>query len=288
MRPRDNRDHLVRVPARFRVAHAQLWTDRPMVDAAGRLTQLPGSGGVVPGLHTGMPVDALLADHIVPGISLEDDTAPAHALACIGNRVRDVTGATVGVVSGKRGGLAPNALSGQFLGVETPDEVLGQAIPGTPMIVESAGRGLALLDWPNIAVVNCSPRTLDALDPQEDVGALSVAVRAEIPGSVAGAGLGTDPWIGDLEIAAETPAAAALCFGDLIAFRDIDARHSRFFHAGYVAIGVVSHGPSPVPGHGTGVTILLSGISDCLRIRTDPDASLAPSLLAWSREEGER
>jgi hypothetical protein len=39
----------------------------------------------------------------------------------------------------------------------------------------------------------------------------------------------------------------------------------------------VSHGPSPVAGHGTGVTILLSGPDTVLRTVRDAAASLAPS-----------
>jgi hypothetical protein len=187
------------------------------------------------------------------------------------------------VVAGKRGGLAPGFIPGQYLGVEAGDEQAARLFPGDALAVETYGRGLALLDFPQVAVLNCSPRILDALSIGMESGALHLPVRAELPGVAAGAGLGSDPWIGDLEIAFGAP--EGLRFGDVVAFGDTDARVSRAYRRGFVAIGVVSHGPSPVPGHGFGVTILLSGPREQVQPRISEDAALAPSLLQWREEE---
>src|SRR5437764_640224 len=158
---RDNREALPAVAATFRISSAQLYLERPHADAQGRIVNLPGAGGVALGLHSGMPVEAVIGDHAMPGISLEDGPATAHGLVCVGNRVRALDGHTAGVVAGKRGGLAPGFIPGQFIGVEAPDERLFMAVPGETLVIETYGRGLEFLDFPQLAVLNCSPRALD-------------------------------------------------------------------------------------------------------------------------------
>ncbi len=277
----DNRASLVAVAARLRVSEPRLWTDRPVMDRAGRLVALPGSGGVTLGIHAGDGVRQRVADHAIPGISLEDlpGTGGAHGLICVGNRVRRLDGKTVGAVAGERGGLAPGFLRGQYIGVEASDDVLQGMAPGEEVVVESYGRGLALTDFSQLMITNCSPAALDALPIQVTDGALAVGVRAEFPSVWAGPGLGTDVWVGDLEVAVPVEAQPNdLCYGDVVAFGNIDGRVSRFHREGYVAVGVVSHGPSPVAGHGTGVTILLSGPDTMVRTVRDAAASLAPFL----------
>jgi hypothetical protein len=186
-------------------------------------------------------------------------------------------------VAGKRGGLAPGFIPGLFVGVEAADEQLQRAVPGESLVVETYGRGLMLLDFPQVGVVNCSPRLLDALNVRQSDDSIEVAIRAEVAGAAAGAGLGSDVWIGDLEI---DGGGDGLCFGDIVAFQDIDGRVSRFFRSGYVSVGVVSHGRSQVPGHGIGVTVVLSAARDVLRTHLSPNATVAPHLQQWSREEG--
>src|SRR5205807_1729544 len=129
-------------------------------------------------------------------------------------------------------------------------------VPGTPIVVEAYGRGLMLSDFPSVTVLNCSPRALDALAPEIQDGRLTVDVRAAFSSAVAGPGLGSDPWIGDLEIGIRPD---GFCFGDIVAIEDLDGQVSRFVRSGFITIGVVSHGPSPVAGHGIGITVLLSG-----------------------------
>ena len=107
------------------------------------------------------------------------------------------------------------------------------------------------------------------------------------PAAAAGAGVGQSPTVGDVEIAAEEVLEGSLDglrFGDLIAFRDLDSRVSRYFRPGRVTIGILSHGPSPTPGHGPGVTVLLTGPADLLHPTISPTATLAPALLARSIE----
>ena len=291
-RPRDNRDQLIRVAVAGVVARARSDADYRAHDESGRFRPLPGNGGIALGVHTGDVIGTFVADHLMAGASIADAEAePAapgvlHLLACIGNPVRTADGQRLGVVAAKRGGLAPGFIAPQLLGVEASDDRLARLAPGDRVVLEASGRGLALLDHPDVSLVNLAPGSLDALPLEEHDGALTVAVRAIIPSRMAAAGIGSDPWIGDLEVddGGTSLLPSDLRFGDLVAFSDIDATTNRFHHVGYVAIGLVAHGPSPAPGHGVGVTILASGPASRLQAVVRDDATLA----LWLIKEGAR
>ena len=283
---RSNSAELVAASVSGRVAPARIHPEAMAVDHDGRLRLLPGTGGIAPGVHAGDDVASRLADHLIPGASIEDDSGtpamagPLHLLSCIGNRVRNGSGATIGVVAGKRGGLAPGFWAPQLVGVEISDRVAASLLPEDRVVVETLGRGLALSDHPDIALRNLSPRALGALPLSELDGRLHCTVRLAVPPELAGAGLGQDSWIGDLEIT-DPALTAGLAFGDLVAFAGIDSATTRFYQPDRLSIGIVSHGPGHAPGHGVGVTILLSGPAGRLEAAIGP-ASLAPHLIAWS------
>jgi hypothetical protein len=286
-RPRDNRSSLVTVAVRGRVALPRVEAASLHIDREGRAFLLPGTGGVHPDVHAGDPVSRWAADHLMPGASVEDWEAPAaepgslHLLACVGNRVRDAAGSHLGTVAGKRGGLAPGFLPPNLVSVEAPATRLERLVPGDVVVVEACGRGLALADWPELHPLNLSPAILDALPLREASGRLEFAVRAVAPSRAAGAGIGQDAWIGDLEVTDASllsPAGVALAFGDLVAFEAIDGRYGRYYRPGIVSVGVVAHGPSPAPGHGIGVTILLAGPAAQLAVVHDDGATIGPIL----------
>lgn len=287
-RPRDNRERLVRAAVTARVASAAVFPEALRTDRNGRAFVLPGTGGIHPDVHVGDSVD-LVGDHLMVGASLADATAGAadpggaHLLACVGNRVRVIDGTFLGVVAGKRGGLAPGYLPPSLLSVEAPTARLEALVPETVVVVEALGRGLEFVDHPTVHLSNVSPALLDALRIVETDGRLEMRVRTVVPSRAAGAGLGQDAWIGDLEIAdpsQASPAGLELRFGDLVAFQDIDGRFGRFYRPGTVSVGLVAHGPSPAPGHGTGATIVVAGPSDALRLVVDDGATVAPTLRA--------
>jgi hypothetical protein len=285
-RPADNRHQLVTAAVRGRIAPARVHDDLLLHDRDGRCSRLPGTGGVHPEVHAGDPVDGWLGDHLMVGASIEDgsvppaEPGPLHLLACIGNRVRDRSGTALGVVAGKRGGLAPGFVPPQLVSVEVPDPPASLLVPGSDVVVEACGRGLSLIDWPDVHLMNLSPAALDLLPVRVADGVLEVAVRLIVPSRAAGAGLGQDAWVGDIEIADAGLSApgSGFCFGDLVALEAIDGRYGRFYRPGTLSVGLVSHGPSPVPGHGVGVTLLLAGPFARLRPVLDDDATLGPVL----------
>ena len=292
---RTNRADLVAAAIAGRIAPPRIHPEVMSVDESGKAFYLPGAGGIALGVHAGDLAAKWLADHLMPGASIEDAVAtPAqpgalHLLSCIGNRVRDAAGRTIGVVAGKRGGLAPGAWAPQLVGVEVSDAVAATLNCEDRVVVETVGRGLKLADHPGVILCNMSPRLLDALPLTATRGArgeLSCEVCAVIPPEVAGAGLGQDSWVGDLEIT-DRDLAAGLRFGDLVAFTDMDSAVSRHFRPGMVSIGLVSHGPSPAPGHGVGVTILLTAKAEHLR-PVMGNGGLARQLIDWSIEPDPR
>jgi hypothetical protein len=291
-RPADNRAALVTTVIAGRIAPPRLHAETLPHDRDGRAFFLPGAGGINLGVHAGDPIDRWEGDHLMVGASIEEaDGAPAvpgalHVLSCIGNRLRDGDGRLLGVVAGKRGGLAPGHFAPSLVAVEIDDARIADVAPGDRVVVEAQGSGLALPDWPDIGLCNLSPRLLDALPLTEEAGRLVVEVRGVVPARVAGAGLGTDAWIGDLEITereALEGSVSDLCFGDLVAFQDIDARAGRYYRPGHLAIGLVAHGPSLAPGHGPGITILITGPATSLAPRVAEGATVGANLRDWSR-----
>lgn len=243
-----------------------------------------GDGGIVLGLELGDSVFKLAADHAAPGACLlHPDAAARHALtafACIGNRVVIRTGpatGAVGSVVGKRGEAGRVIAS-----FRQPDLALLR--PSDEVLVRACGQG-----WrpdgltPDITVMNLDPAILGVLPVHlaADGRTVTAGVRAVVPGKLAGNGIGRPAasWDLDLQLTAgdlatggaaggeATGGAAApdVLLGDLIAVTDIDARYNMGHRRGWLTVGVVVHGASPLPGHGPGITPILTGPSAALQ-----------------------
>jgi hypothetical protein len=128
---------------------------------------------------------------------------------------------------------------------------------------------------PGVSLRNIDPALLGVLPVAGGPDALTVGVRAQLPSKVVGNGIGrpVPQWDLDLQL---TPAnagrydAAGLRLGDLVAITDLDARFNAGYRRGWVTVGLVVHGGSPQPGHGPGVTPILTGPAPALRISVDP------------------
>jgi hypothetical protein len=252
-----------------------------------------GDGGIVLGLELGDSVFKLAADHAAPGACLlHPDAAARHALAafaCIGNRAVVRTGTAsgaVGSVIGKRGE------EGRVIVGFRPGDLAAMR-PSDEILVQASGQGLRPAGMaPDVVVMNVDPAVLAALPVQvpADGGTVTVGVRAVLPGKLAGNGIGRPAasWDLDLQltsadvsgpgdVAAGGVAAGGaaslpdVLLGDLVAVTDIDARYNMGYRRGWLTVGVVVHGASPLPGHGPGITPILTGPSTALR----PSASAA-------------
>jgi Domain of unknown function (DUF4438), C-terminal/Domain of unknown function (DUF4438), N-terminal len=265
---------LVDVNLAATVEQASVGSDPYRIDADGAPYVPVGDGGIVLGVRLGDGVWEHPADHAAPGACLvHQDPAAGYALAaqaCIGNPVTVRTGAAAGragVVVGKRGE------GGRVIAAFRQD-TLRLLRPGDQVAVRGRGAGAAD-PVPGVTIRNIDPALLAVLPVTFEPGALAVGVRARLPSKLVGNGIGrpTPMWDLDLQL---TPAdarrydAAGLRLGDLVAITDLDARFNAGYRRGWVTIGLVGHGGSPQPGHGPGVTAILTGPAGSLRATPDP------------------
>ena len=126
--------------------------------------------------------------------------------------------------------------------------------------------------------MNVDPAIFAALPVKmsADGRTVTAEVRAVFPSRLAGNGIGRPAvsWDLDLQVTASDLVAGGsalqdLLLGDVVAVTDLDARYNMGYRRGWVTVGVVVHGASPLPGHGPGITPFLSGPSAALQPRPD-------------------
>jgi len=98
---------------------------------------------------------------------------------------------------------------------------------------------------------------------------MTVGVRVVLPSKLAGNGIGRPAAAWDLDL--QTGAGPdGLVLGDLVAVTGLDARHNMGYRSGWLTVGAVVHGASPLPGHGPGITPILTGPISALSAVADP------------------
>ena len=265
------------------VEHPEFGDSPYRVDADGQPYVPVGDGGIVLGLALGDSVFALDGDHAAPGACLTHrDEAARHALvlySCIGNEAVVRTGAAAGAsgaVIGKRGE------AGRVItGFRQADLV--RMRPGDKVSVRGYGQG-ARPEWlpSEVTLANLDPGLLGGLPVSagED-GTVTAGVRAVLPSKLSGNGLGRPAAGWDLDLQVRDGDGHDLRLGDLVAIEDIDARYNMGYRTGWVSVGIVVHGASPLPGHGPGMTPILTGPRSALVTRAEGDrhAGLTDALL---------
>jgi hypothetical protein len=250
---------------------------------------LPGPGGIVLNRRIGDQCVGLAGDHVEPGASIRNNErghtgapdGPNLALmtsACVGNTARVVTGpcrGAKGIVTGKHGGV-------NHVLIDFDTRTLCNLNIGDRIQVYSCGLGLQLLDYPDIAVSNCSPGLLRRWNPNGRGGALEVRVTTVLPAAIIGSGLGQYTVCrADFDIELFDPGIRRrfglerLRFGDLVCVRGGDSRFGFSLRNGRTTIGVIAHSDSTVSGHGPGIVALLTGPASRIRPLFDPGANIA-------------
>jgi hypothetical protein len=242
------------------------------VDADGRPYVPAGDGGIVLGLRLGESVFARDADHAAPGACLvHPDQAARHALAaysCIGNLAVVRTGRAAsarGAVLGKRGE------QGRVIAAFAQED-LARMRPADQVAVRARGQGWRPPGFPpEVAVLNLDPAALTALPVAAGgEGPVRAGVRVIVPSKLAGNGIGrpSASWDLDLQVRAGLE-VADLLLGDLVAVSGLDARYNMGYRSQWLTVGLVVHGASPLPGHGPGITPILTGPASALLAEPD-------------------
>jgi len=253
------------------VEHPELGDTPYRVSADGRPYVPAGDGGIVLGLRLGESTSGRDADHAAPGACLvHPDPAARHALtiySCIGNQATVRTGQAAGargIVIGKRGELGRVVVS-------FDQHDLARMRPSDQVAVRTCGQGWRPPGFPSeVTLLNTDPAALRQLpvNVSGDGASVTAGVRAVVPSKLAGNGIGRPAvgWDLDLQLGADEDVR----LGDLVAVADLDARFNLGYRRGWLTVGVIVHGASPLPGHGPGITPILTGPAEVLRSAADP------------------
>jgi hypothetical protein len=261
------------------------------VSATGKPLVLPGVGGITYNLRVGDPACGWEADHVEPGVSVENKENDARSgqaantafnvLSCVGNLATVATGeakGAKGVVTGKHGGI-------EHVLVDFPVEVLENLLLGDRILVKAYGTGLKLMDFPEIKVFNMDPGLLEAWNPKPNGDKLEVPVTHIVPAAIMGSGLGANQVnSGDYDIqlfdsgVVEQYGLESLRLGDLVAIIDADHSFGRIYRQGSVSVGVVVHSNCVTAGHGPGVTTLMTSSDGKIVPQISRNANVASLL----------
>jgi hypothetical protein len=261
------------------------------VSAQGIPMVLPGVGGITYNVRVGDPACGWEADHVEPGVSLENkENDPRYGqgantafnvLSCVGNEAIVVVGEAKGargVVTGKHGGI-------EHVLADFQPETLEKLMLGDKVLIKAFGVGLKLLDFPEVKIMNMDPRFLEALDPQPNGDKLEVPVTHVIPAAIMGSGLGANQtYSGDYDIqlfdedTRKEYGLDDLRLGDLVAILDADHSFGRIYKKGAISVGIVVHTNCVTSGHGPGVTTLFTSSTGKIIPRIDAKANIASIL----------
>ena len=285
---RTNADKLVKISVMGEVASPVIGKSVYRVSPTGTPKILPGVGGITYNLRVGDPACGWEADHVEPGVSVENKendprygqgaNAAFNLLSCVGNEAIVATGdakGAKGVVTGKHGGI--NHVLADF-----QPEALEKLMLGDKILVKAFGLGLKFIDFADVKVMNMDPCFLEALEPKPNGEKLEVAVTHMIPAAIMGSGLGADQThSGDCDIqlfdenVREQYGLDDLRLGDLVAIIDADHSFGRIYHQGAMSVGIVVHTNCVTAGHGPGVTSLMTSPSGKIIPKIDAKANIA-------------
>lgn len=288
---RTNTDKLVKISVAGEVASPVVRKSVYSISPTGTPSILPGVGGITYNLRVGDPACGWEADHVEPGVSVENKendprygqgaNAAFNVLSCVGNEAIVATGdakGARGTVTGKHGGI-------EHVLVDFTPETLEKLMLGDKILVKAFGVGLRLMDFPDMKVMNMDPCLLEALNPKPNGDKLEVPVAHMVPAAMMGSGLGANQTqSGDYDIqlfdetAREQYELDNLRLGDLVAIIDADHSFGRIYRQGAISVGIVVHTNCVTAGHGPGVTSLMTSTPGKITPQIDAKANIASLL----------
>ncbi|WP_306117631.1 MULTISPECIES: DUF4438 domain-containing protein [unclassified Roseitalea] len=247
----------------------------------GRAAVLPGMFGIAYNARVGDRAFGWAGDHVEPGVAIANADQQAdfalHYLTCIGNEAEVVSGlarGARGIVTGEHARLL----------VDFPPEALEDLTVGDTVQIRTKGRGVRLLDHPELEFKKTSPALAEAFGLREENGQIVCPVAMELPARIMGSGAELNAEFVDQDLMSGDRALMAdlgidrMRLGDLIAIRNVDHRYGRSYREGWVAICICIHGDSIMTGHGPGILTLITGPAEKLNFDIDADANIAKTL----------
>ena len=246
----------------------------------------PGTGGIIYNIKIGDNAVKWVGDHLEPGVSSKNSDADKNGAymlySCVGNEATIVSGdakGAKGFVVGKHGGI-------DHVMIHFDDATLEKLLIDDKIQVKACGQGMKLDNHPDVVLRSLSPELLDKMNITEKDGKLQVGVAKIAPAAIMGSGLGhVSTASGDYDITLHDKEITKqygldeLRFGDIVAITDADNRIGRNYMTGAMTIGVISHSDCCVPGHGPGVTTLMSALDGKIEVFIDPKANLKDMFL---------
>lgn len=276
-----NESTLVEMAVAARVSDAAVRPVQYIPWPDGRATVLPGMFGIAYNVRCGDRAFGWAADHVEPGVSIDDaDSGRHHALHylnCIGN---DAV-VTSGMAAGARGIVIGE--HARIL-VQFDPEAHDLMAPGDQVQIITCGNGLALTDHPGVELKKMSPRLLHAMNITEANGRLHVPVAMELPIRIMGSGAELNSEYVDQDLMSGDRALMAdlgidqMRLGDLVAIRHADHHFGRSYRTGAVSIALCIHGDSVMTGHGPGILTLMTARGGEIDFTVDPAANIATCL----------
>ncbi len=291
MQVRTNEDKIVKLSVIGEIVSPVLKSPYRVTHDGGVIA-LPGTGGITYNIRVGDFVKGWMADHVEPGVSIENKENDArfqtqannalNILACVGNdaivKSRCDAKGEKGTVVGKHGGF-------EHVMVDFSQEVMEKLVIGDKIQIKAFGQGLKLIDYPDIKVMNIDPRFVNKINFADEDGKLAIPVTHKIPAKIMGSGLGADHvYSGDYDIQLFDKATNKeyglddLRFGNLVAIMDADHSYGRVYLQDAISVGIVVHSDCVISGHGPGVTTLFTSTKGMIQPVIDSDANIATIL----------
>jgi len=217
-------------------------------------------------------------EHIEPGLSVTNkdraDNNALSTLACIGDEIEVITGDAKGArgyVIGKHNNFMIWLKEEDQKKIHIEDKIQ----------IEAWGVGLKIKGFEDVTINKISPMLLQKIGIKVKDGKLVVPVTAEYPAYIMGSGYGMFPVQIDYDIETTCPTSndelnlKNIRFGDIVALKDQLNMWGRGYYKDAVTIGVVIHGWSNHPGHGPGVTTIMSAMPGKINTIVDHHANIA-------------
>ena len=246
-------------------------------DNDGNSVILPGMYGVVNNVKVGDKAFGWNGDHIEPGVSIDSENInehfALHYLVCTGNKAIVRSGEAKGKTGIVTGEHARNL-------IHFEQNILEKICVGDQIDIITHGRGLKLLDFPEIEIKKIDPNLLKSMNFKVENKKLIVDVAIELPIKIMGSGaelnseyVDQDLMSGDRSLMKKLK-IDQMKLGDLIVINHADHRWGRSYKKDHVSIAICIHGDSVMTGHGPGIMTIMTGTKKNLGWRINKKANL--------------